>query len=222
MASNLNTSQDDPRIVYTYAERNKADILDALSPHFQKAEQVLELASGSGQHVVTWAQSFPAVRFHPSEINDPALLSSISAYIKEFPNVLPPLTLDATCAADWDRVQTLVARNGLFDVIYMGNVLHIAPWSVTLALAKNLHTVLAVGGVFVLYGAFKRDGKFTTTSNEEFDKQLRARNSEWGLRDIADVAAEFEKSGLTLREIKDMPANNFILVFKKGTVMELV
>ncbi|KAJ3178067.1 hypothetical protein HDU87_003849 [Geranomyces variabilis] len=216
MAANLNTGHGDPRIVYPYAERNKADILNALSPHFQKAERVLELASGSGQHVVTWAQTFPTVRFHPSEIDDPALLASINAYINDLPNIMPPLTLNATCTADWDRVQTLVARNGLFDVIYMGNVLHIAPWDVTLALAKNLHTVLAVGGVFVLYGAFKRDGKFTTASNEEFDQQLRARNSEWGLRDIADVAAEFEKSGLTLREIKDMPANNFILVFKKG------
>ncbi|KAJ3158812.1 hypothetical protein HDU86_002496 [Geranomyces michiganensis] len=215
MASNLNTDEADPRIVYTYAERNKADILKALSPYLADAKRVLEVASGSGQHVTLWAQSFPAVTFQPSEINDPALLSSIRAYTKEIPNVAPPLTLDATSDADWDRAQSLVARDGRFDVVYLGNLLHIAPWNVTVALAQNVPSVTADNGVLVLYGAFKRDGKFTTTSNEEFDQQLRRRNSEWGLRDIEKVATEFEKSGFLLREVRDMPANNFILVFSK-------
>ncbi|KAI8915029.1 hypothetical protein DFJ77DRAFT_45023 [Powellomyces hirtus] len=175
---------------------------------------VFELASGSGQHIVHWAKAFPSAQFQPSEIDDPLLHASIRSYIGEHPNVLPPLTLNAASDADWNRAHSLVRETGAFDMVYVGNVLHIAPWEVTVGLAKNVSKLLAKPrGLFVVYGPFKRDGAFTTSSNEEFDRNLRQRNGDWGLRDISDVANEFAKHNLSLQDIKDMPANNFILVF---------
>ncbi|KNC98344.1 uncharacterized protein SPPG_06052 [Spizellomyces punctatus DAOM BR117] len=216
MYENVNATPENPRIVYPYAERNKDPILETISPYLQRATRVLELASGSGQHVVHWAQAYPSVHFQPSEIDDPSLLASIRSYVKDFANVAPPLLLNAMQDEHWSQARSLVAQEGAFDMVYMGNVLHIAPWDVTLAVAKNIPTLLPnEQGLFIIYGPFKRDGKFTTPSNEEFDQKLRLRNADWGLRDIADVADQFAKFGLSLQEIKDMPANNFILVFRK-------
>jgi hypothetical protein len=67
----------------------------------------------------------------------------------------------------------------------------------------------------VLYGPFKRDGVHTAPSNAAFDDELRRRDPSWGIRDIADIAAEATRHGLELEEIVDMPANNFILVLRR-------
>ncbi|KAI8818818.1 uncharacterized protein EV422DRAFT_166435 [Fimicolochytrium jonesii] len=206
----------DPRIVYTYAERNKEPILQALTPYLQKASRVLELSSGSGQHITHFAASFPHTHFQPSELADPALHASITAYIAPHPNISPPITLNVLSQPNWDNLLTLVGEEGGYDVVYMGNVLHIAPWEVTLAVAQNLHRVVREEGVVVVYGPFKKEGKFTTESNEDFNRTLRERNAEWGLRDIGDVEREFGKGGLRLVEVRDMPANNFLLVFGRA------
>ncbi|KAJ3284963.1 hypothetical protein HK104_009694 [Borealophlyctis nickersoniae] len=216
MYPDQNKTQSDPKIVYPYAERNKDPILNTISPYLQQAKRVLELASGSGQHVSHWARSFPSIHFQPSEIDNPPLHASIKAYTTELSNVAPPMVLNSTEPAHWDRVVDMVNKDGPFDVVYIGNVFHITPWEVTQAVAKNVPKVLpGNSGTFIVYGPFKKDGKFTTPSNEEFDQNLRARNNQWGVRDIADVAAEFKQYGLALKDVKDMPANNFILVFQR-------
>lgn len=108
------------------------------------------------------------MQFQPSEIEDPALLASINKYVADLPNVSPPMTLNATNDDHWAQVLGMVKDTGPFDMVYMGNVLHIAPWEVTLAVAKNVPKLLPTrDGIFVVYGPFKRDGKFTTPSNEE-------------------------------------------------------
>ncbi len=75
--------------------------------------------------------------------------------------------------------------------------------------------VLSVDGVLYLYGPFKRDGRHTAESNARFDDSLRATDPAWGVRDVADVAAEAEARGLVLEEVVDMPANNLSLVFRR-------
>ncbi|KAJ3186656.1 hypothetical protein HDU85_007476 [Gaertneriomyces sp. JEL0708] len=203
------------RVVYAAAERNKAPILDVLSPYLNQASRVLEIASGSGQHISHWATTFPSVQFQPSELSDPLLHTSIQSYAQDHPNISPPLALNVTSDSDWSNLHTSVERTGPFDLVYAGNLLHISSWGITLSLAKHVPAVLSKPtGKLILYGPFKRDGAFTTESNKDFDKSLRERSSEWGLRDIADVSGEFEKHGLALEKIVDMPANNFILVFR--------
>ena len=68
----------------------------------------------------------------------------------------------------------------------------------------------------MIYGPFKKDNRFTSVSNAEFDKSLRTQNPEWGYRDIGQVAQEAKKNGLALQDVKDMPANNFLLTFTKS------
>jgi hypothetical protein len=100
--------------------------------------------------------------------------------------------------------------------VFCANVIHIAPWRVAEGLITGAARYLRPDGRLFLYGPFKRDGTHTALSNAVFDTSLRDNNPEWGVRDIADVAALASRAGLELEKVADMPANNFILVFKRG------
>jgi hypothetical protein len=67
----------------------------------------------------------------------------------------------------------------------------------------------------ILYGPYRRAGVPTTPSNEDFDLSLKARDPEWGLRDLEAVAAEAEARGLRFERLFEMPANNVTVVFRK-------
>ncbi|KAJ3038573.1 hypothetical protein HDV00_000503 [Rhizophlyctis rosea] len=216
MYQNLSASTT-KRIKYPYAERNKEPILQVLSPYLKPNTRVLELSSGSGQHIAHYATHHPSVHFQPSELPFLELLDSIDAYTLSLPNVARPLTLDILLPSDWENVVNgVVKEKGKFDVVVMANVLHISEWEVTTTLAGRVGSVVQgpeEGGVVMIYGPFKKDGGFTSQGNEEFDASLKQRNPKWGLRDIADVAAEFAKHGWKLKTVHDMPANNFTLIF---------
>ena len=96
------------------------------------------------------------------------------------------------------------------------NVLHIAPWPVTGALMRGAGRHLGDGSCLFVYGPFRRDGAHTAESNAAFDRSLRDRNPEWGVRDLADVAAEASAAGLELADTVAMPADNLVLVFRKA------
>ncbi|KAJ1527348.1 hypothetical protein HK096_010784, partial [Nowakowskiella sp. JEL0078] len=125
------------------------------------------IASGSGQHIHSWATAFPNVHFQPTELYDLKLHNSIRSYTSELSNVSEPVILNALENTNWEELNKIVEENGFFDVVYFGNLLHISPWEVTLALADKLPRVLKEGGVLLVYGPFKKDGIFTTPSNEE-------------------------------------------------------
>jgi len=99
--------------------------------------------------------------------------------------------------------------------IFCANVIHIAPWRVAEGLFAGAGRYLPSGGMLLLYGPFKRDGKHTAVSNAVFDTSLREGNPEWGVRDMADVEQLAAQHGLVFREAVDMPANNLILAFSK-------
>jgi hypothetical protein len=67
----------------------------------------------------------------------------------------------------------------------------------------------------VLYGPYRRFGRHTAPSNEQFDAQLRARNPDWGVRDLEAVIAAADERGYALDEIAEMPANNFAVVLHR-------
>ena len=58
----------------------------------------------------------------------------------------------------------------------------------------------------------------TAASNEAFDASLKARDSEWGLRDLEAVEAEGARRGLRLESVVEMPANNLTAVFRRQFV----
>lgn len=130
---------------------------------------VLEVASGSGQHVYHFSSAYPEIVFQPTEF-DVSLFSSIHAYTADLPannHVKTPLELDATNANHWNIVSDAAAASAGYDLVITTNVFHITPWTVASGVIRGSSQVLKTGGHFVLYGAFKRDGKFSTESNAQ-------------------------------------------------------
>lgn len=185
--------------------RNRDAIAAVLADWLPAAGTVLEIASGSGEHVVFFAAAFPALRWQPSD-PDPAGLVSTAAWSAEAarPNIAPPLALDASADA-WpiDRA----------DAVLCINMVHISPWAATLGLLAGAERLLPPGAPLILYGPYVERDVPTADSNLAFDASLRARDPAWGLRHIDDVKAAAAKAGLTFAERRAMPANNLMLLF---------
>lgn len=196
------------------AERNKEPILNVIrecyiDPQFLEEPQLtLTIAEGSGQHVVHWAKNLPHVQFQPTDV-DPEALPSIAAYAEESKckNIRPPLLLDAS--ADVWPVESA-------DVIVCINMIHISPWSTAQGLFRGAARILPEDGILLTYGPYRFSGKFTAKSNEEFDASLRARNPEWGVRDVDDLQKLGDSLGFFLEMAVPLPANNHCLIFHKA------
>lgn len=190
------------------AERNKAAILDVLQRVLPARGLVLEVASGTGQHVVHFADALPALSWQPSD-PDAAMRESIAAYVATtgLANVAEPLALDAR-DPHWpiDRA----------DAIVCSNMIHIAPFSAAEGLVQGAARVLGTGAPLILYGPFKRAGRHTAPSNAAFDESLRQRDPAWGVRDLDDVSLLAREHGFELEQVIDMPANNLTVVFVAG------
>ena len=190
------------------AERNKAAILEVLQRVLPRAGLVLEIASGTGQHVVHFAAALPALIWQPSDA-DPEFRASVALWIRHegLSNVREPLALDVR-ELPWPAARA--------DAVVCINMIHVAPWAATAALFRGAAPILPAGGIVYLSGPYRRFGRHTAPSNEEFDAQLRAQDPEWGLRDVEDVERAARAEGIELAETIAMPSNNFSLVFRKA------
>jgi SAM-dependent methyltransferase len=186
--------------------RNRDPILAVLRRVLPAHGTVLEIASGTGEHAVHFAARLPELTWQPTD-RDANALRSIAAYrtAARLPNLLPPLELDAALPL-WP-----VARA---EAIVSINMIHIAPWTAAEGLMAGAGRVLAPGGVLYLYGPFKENGRHTAPSNSAFDATLKARDPEWGVRDVAEVSDLAGRHGLVLVDRIAMPANNLSLVFR--------
>ena len=178
-----------------------------------KSGDVIEAGSGTGQHVVDLARHLPEITWWPSDLNAQHLTSILAWRAHAgLQNVRPPLRIDLS---DPNWCAEMHDGSGPVNLlgVFCANVIHIAPWRVAEGLIAGTARYLRPDGHLFLYGPFKRDGKHTALSNAVFDTSLRERDSEWGVRDIADVEQLASGVGLALIEIAEMPANNLILVF---------
>ena len=189
--------------------RNRDPILAVLRRVLPERGVVLEIASGSGEHAVHFAAALPSLIWQPSDPDSQAR-DSIAAYraAAQLPNLLPPLVLDAM-SPTWPVTQV--------DAMVAINMIHIAPWGAAEGLMAGAERLLPAGGVLFLYGPFRERGQHTAPSNAAFDESLRARNREWGVRDLDEVAALASRHGLALEERVAMPANNLSVVFRRQT-----
>ena len=185
-------------------QRNREPIAAVLRDVLPQSGTLLEIASGSGEHAVHFAGLFPRLLWQPTD-PDPAALASIHAWRQEsgLANLLEPLRLDAADEA-WPVDSA--------DSILCVNMVHISPLAATEGLMRGAGRVLAAGAPLVLYGPYRRAGVPTAPSNETFDESLRARDPQWGLRDLEAVEAEAETCGLRLERVFEMPANNLSVV----------
>jgi hypothetical protein len=188
------------------AARNRDPILAALRPLLPASGLVLEVASGSGEHALHFAQALPGLVFQPSD-PDADARASIDAWCAGQPNIRPALALDAMGAA-WPLAQA--------DAVLCINMIHIAPWAATLGLMRGAAALLATGAPLVLYGPYIRADVATAPSNEDFNASLRARDPSWGLRRLEDVAAEAAQAGFGAPAVTEMPANNLLVAFRRS------
>ena len=195
------------------ADRNKQAILDVLKQVLPEKASVLEIASGTGQHITFFAAALPHVTWQPTDA-DAAALPAIAARLQENKrtNVREPLQLDVL-SAQWPAYGTAFTEP--FDAIYCANMLHIAPWATCEALMQGSNRHLATGGVLITYGPYLEAGVPTAPGNLAFDESLRTQNPAWGIRRLEDVMEQARRAGLRLHERHAMPANNLLLVWRK-------
>jgi hypothetical protein len=183
------------RLMAPATARNREHITKVLAGHLPSHGLVLEVASGSGEHITHFAGVLSAdLRFQPSDQATGA------------PSVLPAIALDAS-ADPWPIQRA--------DAVICVNMIHIAPWEATIGLVRGAARLLPANGLLYLYGPYRRDGRHTAPSNEAFDRSLRQQNPDWGVRDLEAVAKLAEEHGFARPLIEEMPANNLSLIFHR-------
>jgi SAM-dependent methyltransferase len=197
----------DGRWLAPSAERNKEPILAVLARVLPARGVVLEIGSGTGQHVTHFAKALPNLTWQPSDV-DAGYRESVVRWIEaeRLANVRAPLRLDVH-----ERPWPVASADAIVSI----NMLHVAPWSAALALFDGARDVLPARGVLFLYGPYRRGGAHTAPSNAQFDVSLRAHDPQWGVRDVDDVAATALVRELALVDTVEMPANNLSLVFRR-------
>lgn len=188
--------------------RNRDPILEVLRRVLPPSGLVLEVAAGTGEHAVHFASGLPALTWQPSD-SDAEARASITAWAEEaaLPNLRPVLALDAA---------TVPWPVDAADAVVCINMVHISPWEATLGLLAEAGRLLPTGGPLVLYGPYRVDGAHTAPSNAAFEQWLKDRDPRFGVRDVAEVAEAAAPHGLALDARIAMPANNFVLVLRKG------
>lgn len=208
--SGLPPAGEDGRLDAPAFHRNVEPIWSAIGGLLAaKTGAVLEIGSGTGQHIATYAARLPHLTFWPSDIVE-THRASIEAWRRavNLPNLRPSRSIDLMQPGwRWD--------DGALAVILCFNVIHIAPWAVTENLMRGAGRHLEPGGHLIMYGPYKRDGAHTAPSNEAFDASLRGRNPAWGVRDLEAVTELAAANGLTLVKTIEMPANNLVLAFER-------
>ena len=186
------------------SERNKAPILEHLLPVLPARGRVLEIGSGTGQHVVHFAPACPRLTWQPSERKEQ--LEGLNARIRQegHSNILPAIELDV--AGAWPDHDCAAA--------YSANTAHIMSWTAVCSMFHAVGGRLATGGVFCLYGPFNVAGRYTAASNADFDQQLQQRDPDMGLRDVGELESLAGGCQMQLEQRKQLPANNQLLDFR--------
>ena len=201
-------SSDDHRQYAPAATRNRGPIFNVLRSILPCSGPVLEIASGTGEHVVHFARALPMLTWQPSDPSREAR-RSIDAWIaaERLENVRRPLDLDA--ASDSWPINHTAAMVCI-------NMIHISPWASTEGLMRGASRILDAGAPLYLYGPFRQSAKPIAPSNAAFDENLRGRDSRWGLRDLDEVVACAGTHGLVLDRVVEMPANNLSVIFRRS------
>lgn len=204
MASDLADEHGLP--LWPAAERNKQPIAEVLARVLPERGLLLEIASGTGQHAAHFTSALPGWTIQPTD-SDAGHLETLRRRVAltASPRLLAPLELDVTLEPPALEPTAM----------YCANMVHIAPWSACVGLFRVASRLLPAGGVLVTYGPYSVGGMHTAESNDAFDRSLRDRNPDWGVRDVGAVETVARENGLTLTLTEPMPANNLLLVWTK-------
>ena len=187
-------------------ENNQQAIFAVLERVFAKAQHVLEIGSGTGQHAAYFAPRLPHLIWQTSDQAEyhPGINAWLDASSAE--NLHRPLLLNV------DMPQWPIAT---VDAVFSANTCHIMSWGSVVTMFQQLVNVLSAGGTLAIYGPFNYGGQFTLPSNANFDQWLKQRGAQQGIRDFEAVDKLASEAGMRLLEDNAMPANNRLLVWRK-------
>ncbi len=198
------------RLFSPSAGRNKDFIAEAFGALMRDCRNIVEIASGTGEHAIAICKARPNLHYFPSD-PDPQSRRSIEAW-RRHENMQQQIA--AALDIDSRRSDWIENFNGVDGIVCI-NMIHIAPFAACEGLFKGAGKLLPVGGKLFLYGPFMREGE-TAPSNLDFDRSLKSRNPDWGVRDIDRALVPLaHENGMVLTSIRPMPANNHVLIFKK-------
>lgn len=199
--------------------RNKGPILEVikrclglLGKDETSALNIVEIASGTGEHAAYFASNLPNIHFQPTEPQE-SELKSILKWTKDIPNIYPPVVTDVGSLSSQQLPDIMRDRN--VDLILCVNMIHISPFRSTYELFRSSSNLLKPNGIALLYGPYRVNGTMVE-SNVAFDQNLKSRNPEWGIRDLEEVETIARaEGGFTLHSTVEMPANNLCVIFQK-------
>ena len=203
-------SQGDGRLFAHSAERNSAPIVNLIKRIAPEPGNALEIASGTGQHIVQLALSLPNIIWSPSDVEGERL-KSISAWVESenLLNIKPPMYLDAT-ETGWAK--SLPKSN----FILLVNLLHLISWDETETLISELSIALKTKGIALVYGPFMRNGQLISEGDKNFHTSLIQTDPDIGYKNDLEMLTLFSNSGLVHLETVEMPANNAAFVLQKA------
>ena len=186
--------------------RNQEPIYQVLRSHFSMPGSVLELACGTAQHAVYFAERLRHLDWQPSDLA--FSLEGAALWIDEasLENLKPVVMLNIN-DSDWGV--------GDFDYIYSANLVHFVGQKSVNAMFSGISKHLKNQGVLALYGPYNQNG-YTGEGNARLDEWLKAEvNPEAGIKELSDIIVLANKFGLQLDANHSMPANNHLLIFRK-------
>ena len=210
----LSSLSNQDRLYFPATVRNRAPLGNALSELLPEQGAVLEIASGSGEHAVTFQRRFPGVLWQASD-PDPIHCKSINAWIDYecLSGQMPPALKLDVLDQPWLIPDKITIE---LKVVVAINLIHIAPWRCCQSLVEQASKYLPMGGRLILYGPYRRNGLHTSLSNEVFDQSLRERNPSWGVRDLEAVETLCTDVGLENMHCIELPANNLVVSVLKA------
>lgn len=205
-SASVATPDDSGKLHAPAAARNTGALSDLLRERAPSKGLALEIASGTGQHIVAFAKALPRLNWQPTEIAGDRR-HSIDVHIAEsgLPNVRPAVHLDAT-VPDWH------VDFGPRDLVVLINLLHLISTAQAQTIVEEAVACLGLDGQFILYGPFKRKGKLISDGDARFDAQLRGADPAIGYKEADDVVAWLQGAGATQVDRVEMPANNLAII----------
>lgn len=195
------------------ALRNMEPIAEVLASVLPKMGRVLELASGTGEHIASFAGRWPGLQWQPSDVTAEHFATIEGWAARRFPdspaaNLRAPIVLDA-CAPGWST------DFGPREVITLTNLLHLISQDEAAVLLGEVAKALTPGGVFCLYGPFSRGGMLMSEGDRAFDASLRAQDPLIGYKAIEWVEDRLREAGLEHERLIPMPADNLMLITRR-------
>ena len=201
--------ESDGRLNAPSAVRNAEPIVELVRKTAIKSGNALEIASGTGQHVVKLASALPHLNWQPSDV-DEARIKSIRCWSddQKLTNLKPPCLLDATTEG-W------AAKHHGQELILLVNLLHLISTKETKILVKEMYKALASNGLSIIYGPFMRSGKLISKNDMEFHRSLINTDPDLGYKNDVDMLNLFGEEGLVHLSTEKMPANNLAFILQK-------